>query len=124
MPVKLSAIRGEVKKLHFDLGDAGDLNIEYSGKAVKYGDFEALWDQQESTTITESQKRKLSTELILKAVLSWDLQTDEGEVLPITQETIEKLPLSLVLEIVGTVGKELNESAQLPLANAASSPAQ
>lgn len=95
MPIKNSAIKfREVKKYRIDFGEDGDLNVEYYPNAL------TLSLQKKVNAAAEADDLETIAEEFFTVVKSWDVQDDDGKVLPINRETLADLGIETLNSII------------------------
>lgn len=95
MPVKVSKLSDrEVKTLHMDFGEAGDLNVAYYPGRLTYGLVKRVEALQESKDMDA-----LLTEF-LSLIKSWDVQDDAGKVLPLVPASCEFMDFGTINDLI------------------------
>lgn len=95
MPVKNSRMKyREVKTYRIDFGDDGDLNVEYYPNAL------TLNLQKKVQAAAKENDLQTIADEFFKVVKTWDVQDDDGNVLPINRESLSDLGIRTLNEII------------------------
>ncbi len=103
MPVRLSHIRAGVKTLEMDLGE-GTLCLTYRVGRITPEIVDRVDQVRNIDDIVE---------LLLEWLSSWDMEDDEGQVLPVSEETLRALPMPFLRAIFRFI---LSDGRENPLA--------
>lgn len=120
MAIKKSSLE-TTATMTVEFGDVGNLNIVYRPRGFAYSEAQSLWSDLKG--LSEQQQQARMSEALLRLVVSWDLMDDDGNQLPVTNEVVESLPLQFAIKVFTALAEKLQEMS-VPLANAASLPAQ
>jgi hypothetical protein len=106
MPISLAKLVADRASVTLDFGDDATLNIDYhptkvTGKMLQ--DLAALDDLKNMSHGQAIGLLASATNTLLALLAAWDLVDDDGAVLPLDQETVESLGLTLQWRILAEV---------------------
>ncbi len=101
--MKLNDLKNKRKVLSLDT-QYGKLNIEYC--PVEYtGEVERI--------LAEGQNRPIAAlvELLGRILKQWDIEDDDGQPLPVTEEMLMKLPVDILVAITEKITEDIRPNA-------------
>lgn len=101
--MKVSDLRNDTKKLVIKWQGVSaefDIEVEYRWRAIPFGFF---------TRIAEADSEERSFAMLKEMLVSWNLQDDDGKVIPIEVEAVKKalVPEWLLSEIVTAIRADM-----------------
>lgn len=101
--MKVSDLRNDTKKLVIKWQGVSEefaINVEYRWRAIPFGFFSKL---------AEASNEERSFELLKEMLVSWDLEDDDGKVIPIEAEAVKAalVPDWLLSEIVTAIRADM-----------------
>lgn len=114
MPLSLSALAAKTRKLAVTW-DGETIEVEYKTAAVNPAYQSMLQKIDDKKSDQPSQ-----WEAVLSIISTWDI-VDGGKPLPITKESLAKLPTSLLMAIVNAIMEDVNPNPRSGAPSAAGS---
>lgn len=106
---KLSALQpADIRKVAIPVGDDDTLNLEVDASVLTIG-----WQGRVNEAIAREDGLAFAREFFT-LVKEWDLEDDDGDVLPLTEDTIDQLSMATFGTLVTQVTEQLNPNAKAP----------
>lgn len=100
MGIKISLLKGKTKTFVFTY-DGESMSVTYRPSEV------TAQVVQEMRETVESGKAEVGLiDMMQRMLVSWEVMDEAGEVLPITQEILQSLPLNFVTELSMSLNKD------------------
>ena len=105
---KLSALQpADIRKVEIPVG--GDtLHMDVDASVLTIG-----WQHRVNKAVADEDVAAFAVEFF-SLVQEWDLEDDDGEILPLTEETINQLSVKTFGMLVERVTEQLNPNAEAP----------
>ncbi len=113
MPISLSKITAKTKTIAVEW-EGETVQIDYSPSQYTPAYIDALAAKQkeaEAEADTAKQGEKFS-EMACEVVKAWDIQGDDGAVLPVSVAAMSQLPVSLIQRFIESITGDLSPNAR------------
>lgn len=118
MPIRLSALTADRRPLKIEFGD-DTLNLVYRPSTIN-----AVQEARELEDKAAGKHVMAQARTLVEAIISWDIQDDDGQSLPVSEEVMASLGLDVTLKINRAIIQDLlpNQTTGSVSSNGASAP--
>jgi len=96
--MRLSRMKQTNAKLEIDFGGGDVLHVEYDPQA-----YTAAREEELAPLMSQARPGKWLVKTVEATILRWDLEDDEGNVIPLTEEGLAGVPTSVLTEVYKAV---------------------
>ena len=107
---RLSSLTTRTKTIAVDLGDDVVIEVEYRPRALNYGTAQAI--AQAESEGNQLQIIDFILDTILSTVVTWGLLDDDDRPMPLTKESLKKLPVEIPGMIYGAINRDLRPNLE------------
>lgn len=106
MPIRLSDLEKDHRTCTFSVGEE-KAQITYRPSAYTPELESSIMDEMDQTRLG-----KMLAELLSKILIEWEIVDDQGNMIPPTKENLMKFPVTVLSQIMDTVGSDLQSSGE------------
>lgn len=106
---KLSVLQpADIRKVAIPVGDDDTLNLDVDASVLTIG-----WQSRVNKAMADEDVNAFAAEFF-SLVQEWDLEDDDGEILPLTEDTINQLSIKTFGTLVQQVTEHLSPNVTAP----------
>lgn len=100
MPITLSELTRKTRKITVDIGASEPLEVEYR--------IQAYTPEVESVILNVGERPAMAlAEVLKRLVVSWNLVDDNGEMYPLDNDHLHKMPLQIMMSIFQAIAEDM-----------------